>query len=208
VKNSVIGWQWPLALLTLAWSTQAAAITSAPSIAQMFTNFSDATVSLMTLVLATAFILGIALSGVAVLKFKAHAENPQQVRLQVPIFLTLIGACLVALPGSIDTATETMALGANTGTELLSRVQDPEGMPGLGAALTGILLFVKLIGHLAFFRGFLILKKAAEGQQGGEIGRALTHIFGGAAAININATISILANTFAPGMPLPLGLGG
>ena len=98
-----------------------------------------------------------------------------------------------------------MALGAATGTEL-SRVPSGGGAPGAAAALEGVLLFVKMIGHIAFLRGFLILKGVAEGSQNQTVGKALTHILGGAAAININATVEILANSFAPGLAGGIGL--
>ena len=56
----------------------------------------------------------------------------------------------------------------------------------------------------AFFRGFLMLKRMADGDNQATVGRALTHIFGGAAAINVNATAAMLAATFAPTMNMPL----
>ena len=96
-----------------------------------------------------------------------------------------------------------MALGAATGTNL-SRVPAGGGAPGVAEALKGVLLFVKLVGHIAFLRGFLILKGVAEGSQGQTVGRAITHILGGAAAINIDTTVDFLVNTFAPGMGIGL----
>lgn len=187
-----------LGLLALA---PGVALAQAPDIAQMFANFSESSVALMNMVRWAAFLIGIIISSIAIMKFKEHSESGGRVKLGTPIFLTVIGACLLAFPGSVSTVTETLALGSNSATEL-TRVPDGGGVPGMAAALAGILLFIKLIGHIAFVRGFLLLKNLAEGQQGAGLGRALTHIFGGAMAININATVGILAATFAPGMDL------
>ena len=136
---------------------------------------------------------------------KEYSEGGGRTKLSTPILLAVIGATLISFPIATNIATETMALGAATGTEL-SRVPSGGGAPGAAAALKGVLLFVKMIGHIAFLRGFLILKGVAEGSQNQTVGKALTHILGGAAAININATVEILANTFAPGLAGGIGL--
>ena len=179
------------------------AFAQAPSIDQMFANFSEASIALMRLVRWTALPIGLFISFVALLRFKEYTESGGRIKLSTPIFLALIGATLIAFPVATDVATETLSLGPASGTSL-SRVPSGGGAPGVAAALQGVLLFVKLVGHIAFFRGFLLLKGVAEGNQQATIGRALTHIFGGAAAINIDTTVEMLVNTFAPGM----GLGG
>lgn len=120
--------------------------------------------------------------------------------------MAVIGAALIAMPAWIDTMTQTMSLGTNTGTQLLSQAGS-SSIPGMGDAMNGILLFVKLLGHLAFFRGLLILKDYGSDKQGAGLGRGLTHLFGGAAAINIEATTALLASTFFTGISLPGGLG-
>ena len=179
------------------------AFAQAPSIDQMFANFSEASIALMRLVRWTALPIGLFITFVALLRFKEYTESGGRIKLSTPIFLALIGATLIAFPVATDVATETLSLGPASGTSL-SRVPSGGGAPGVAAALQGVLLFVKLVGHIAFFRGFLLLKGVAEGNQQATIGRALTHIFGGAAAINIDTTVEMLVNTFAPGM----GLGG
>jgi hypothetical protein len=192
-----------LALSVLWWASPAYA-QSMPSIGTMFANFSETSTVLMDLVVGVAFVVGIFVSILSLLKFKEYAESGGRVKLHTPIALMIIGACMVALPGMINTATETLALGANTGKSLLSTPTGGGGATAaMGAAIAGVLLFIKLIGHIAFFRGFLLLKQLSEGNQNATIGRALTHIAGGAFAININATASFLAATFAPGLPLP-----
>jgi intracellular multiplication protein IcmC len=197
---------WVLAFL-FALPLSASAQSSTPNLAEMFTNFSESSVALMTLAKGVAFLLGLCITGVGLFKLKQFSEAGGRIGIQQPLIILFVGTCLIALPGMIDMTTETMSLGASTGTELLSEPNVGGGVPGMDGAIKGVLLFVKLVGHLAFIRGFLILKDVGEQKQGASIGRALTHILGGAAAININATIAMLGATFAPGMDLG-GLGG
>jgi len=195
-----------LVLLLIALSPSMAwAQSSAPSIDQMFANFAESSVKLMNLVRWMGLPIGLYISGLALLRLKEYSESGSRTKLSTPILLAVIGSLLISFPFTATIATQTLALGEATGTSL-SQVPSGGGAPGVAAALEGVLLFVKLVGHIAFFRGFLILKGVAEGAQGASVGRALTHIFGGAAAININATVAILANTFAPGMSLS-GIG-
>jgi len=196
-------WLSALALLALPLAAQAQ---DTPNIAEMFANFSSSSIALMTLARATAFVLGLAISGLAIFRLRQMADQPGRISISQPIIMLLVGVCLVAFPGAVDVATETMSLGSDSGTSLLAEPSAGGGVPGMSAAIKGVLLFVKLVGTLATIRGFLILKDVGEGKQGAGMGRALTHILGGAAAININATIGMLGATFTPGMDLS-GLG-
>lgn len=177
-----------------------------PDLGQMFANFGKASTDLMDLTVWAGGLIGIFLLGYGIIKLVHHAENPQQTRLTVPIFLLFVGACLVAIPGSIDTVTSSMALGAGMGPTLLSQPNLSGAPPGIDEAIAGILLFVKLIGHIAFVYGFVLLKGVAMGDRD-KLGRATTHILAGAACINIGRVALLLGATLAPGMDLG-GLGG
>jgi intracellular multiplication protein IcmC len=56
-------------------------------------------------------------------------------------------------------------------------------------------LFVKLIGLIAAVRGFLIFKKLGEGGGQAGVGVGLTHVLGGAMAVNIETTYNLLKNS-------------
>ncbi|WP_234774541.1 hypothetical protein [Paraburkholderia tropica] len=188
----------------LAVGTQTAMAQSTGSIATAFSNASTSWVALINLTVGVSFLAGILISCVGLIKLKDVGDG--RTALKTPLWMAVIGAALIAMPAWIDTMTQTMSLGTNTGTQLLSQAGS-SSIPGMGDAMNGILLFVKLLGHLAFFRGLLILKDYGSDKQGAGLGRGLTHLFGGAAAININATASMLASTFFTGITLPGGLG-
>lgn len=173
---------------------------AAPDIGEMFSNFSSSAIQLMHLVSGLSFILGLAISWKAALSFKEYADGGGRTQLKTPFGLLLAGVFLITFPGTINMATETLSLGQNTGS-VLSDVSVGSGEAGsiMTDALKGVLLFVKLVGHIAVLRGILMLKKISEGAQGAELSRALWHIAGGAMAININKTVEILGNTVGMG---------
>lgn len=193
----------PFALLVLGlWlSPVVAHAAQVPSLGQMFANASSTWVSLIKLTLGISFVAGLFISGVGLFKLKAYADGNGRVPLSGPFIILFVGAVLVALPGFIDTTTETLSLGHYTGS-VLAVSTGGGGSQQFSAAIKGVLLFVKLVGNIAFVRGFLILKDVGEQKGNATIGRALTHIIGGAMAINIGPTIAMLGATFAPGMNL------
>lgn len=76
-----------------------------------------------------------------------------------------------------------------------------QGSDDFGKMIHSVLLFVSFIGLVAFARGTLLLKSIGE-NRGGAIGRAMTHILAGAAAMNISWTISILAKSIGFAEPI------
>lgn len=170
------------------------AFAQAVSLDQMFANFGTASVALMNLVRWSALPIGLFISGLALIKVKEWNESNGRVPLKTPLILAAVGAALISFPLTTSIVTETMSLGVTTGASL-SRVPPTGGAPGVAEAMKGILLFIKLVGHLSFLKGFLLLKGMAEGAQGMTIGRALTHIIAGAAAINIDSAAEAVANS-------------
>lgn len=73
-------------------------------------------------------------------------------------------------------------------------------------ALGGVLLYVKLIGMLAFVKGIMLLNAHAK-EKDGAFGKSLTHIFGGSLAMNIEWTITMLSTTMGYPLGSLLGLG-
>lgn len=170
----------------------------------MFANATDSFTTFIDTAVMTAQLAGIVISIIGLLKFKEYSESGGRVKISTPLGLTLVGVLLIALPGTIDMATETLSLGANTGKDLLSEPTGGSGASAVfGAGLKGVLIFIKLVGHIAIIKGLFVLKRMSDGQQNQGMGHAITWIAGGAFAVNVNATTEFLFNTFAPGVPLP-----
>lgn len=193
-KNDILILVMLVGLFASMFPTEAHAIDiSAKGLDEMFASFTDSSKALTRLVQYVSYILGIGLVINSVFKFSQLGSNPQ-LSPKVPISMFLVGIAIFTLTTSLDVIAETMAMGSGAG-EILA----PAGGGGLkgmtSAGITGVLYFVRLIGYIAFIRGWMLLNQAGQGKEGA-LGRGLTHVFGGVAAINMQTTAQILANSF------------
>lgn len=179
-------------------------VSAAPGVDTMFANFSSSAAAIMNLIgKYVAPMAGLAILWKSALSFKEVSESGGRTSLKTPLGQAMVGALLLSFWGTINLATETMSLGPASGMSAMSEGGGGSGAAaGMGAAIAGVLMFVKMVGLIAVFRGLLMLRAVAEGSQQASIGKAMTHIFFGGAAVNINTTIAMLANTV--GMPLPI----
>lgn len=180
------------------------------NIGSMFANFSGASIAFMTVVWGVSFLTGIFVTILAIVKLREYAESGGYGRGPRPagiVLMLIAGTLMIVLPSSISIVTQTMGLGPNSATHILS--VSSSGSTQLDQSIRGVLLFIQLIGHIAFFRGLLVLKDLGEAKsQQATFGKALIYLIAGAAAINIQLTVHLLANTVAPGLSLPSGLSG
>ncbi|MBL8640094.1 MAG: hypothetical protein JNK24_07060, partial [Alphaproteobacteria bacterium] len=64
------------------------------------------------------------------------------------------------------------------------------------AVISSILMFMMLVGWISFIRGFFILREVAEGKGQASLMAAVTHIFGGALAVNLGPLMNAVQSTF------------
>jgi intracellular multiplication protein IcmD len=83
-------------------------LASAMKIGTVASNVSSNFTALADLISGGAYLGGAGLGIQAALKFKAHNENPQQVKLSQPMVYALVAASLLALPSFIGTASDTL----------------------------------------------------------------------------------------------------
>lgn len=63
------------------------------------------------------------------------------------------------------------------------------------AVISSVIMFMMLVGWISFIRGFFILRDVAEGKQA-SLMAAVTHIFGGALAVNLGPLMNAVQSTF------------
>lgn len=170
------------------------------NIGQMFANGNAAFEALIRLTKVSAYMIGIFLVIGSIFKLSQLGSNPQ-VSPKTPIIMFVSGISVFALVGVVSIVSQTMAMGDGPGSILISAGNGLDAQTA--AAITGVLTFIRLIGYIAFIRGWLLINQSGQGKEG-TLGRGLTHILGGVAAINVQITAQILANTFAPGINLPI----
>lgn len=66
--------------------------------------------------------------------------------------------------------------------------------------ISSILIFMMVLGWVSFIRGWFIIRDVAEGSQNASLMAGLTHLFGGALAVNLGPLMNAVQET--------LGLGG
>lgn len=96
---------YALPLAAVAFSGQAMA---QASVGDMAMTVSKSVNGLQVLIQGVCYMGGIAMAGIALFKFKAHKDNPQQTPLSVPIVMLLVGAGLLYLPSVLSSAGETL----------------------------------------------------------------------------------------------------
>lgn len=179
-------------------------------LSEMAVAFSRSLPELTTLVYLAATISGLALILRAVFllpQLEQGRAEPSKV-----VWTLISGVLLWTILPALDMSLATMGssnLSASSMTgytsgeakHVLSYSRIEEGGTGLAKfqnTMQAVLMFIQFLGMVAFFRGGLILKNIGE-HKDGSMGRALTHIFGGAAALNIGWAVWILAHTIGAG---------
>lgn len=63
------------------------------------------------------------------------------------------------------------------------------------STVEALMLFVSIVGYIAFIRGWFVLKAVADGSQGVSMAQGLTFLFGGSLAINLGDLINTIQST-------------
>ncbi len=172
-------------------------------ITQMLQQIRKQIPSLVYLVYALCYLTGFALFIMAIFKLKTHGENlsgrggmGQGHGLLGPIVYAMVATSLIYFPTIVGIGTNTFMQGGGDGGPL----SYPNG--GVAGAdyeslYRAVIEIIKLVGVIAFFRGWLLLVKLGNGQaQQGTLPKSLLHLVGGVLAVNIVTTWDILRATF------------
>lgn len=190
-------------ILLSFFSTSVLAATSAlPSIGSMFVNFQTTSKVLTILVAAIAKTIGYFLVVASAYQFIQVANG--RLEIKTPLTTLFVGAFLVVALTSFTAVSNTIDVafvGPGEVFDVSSSMSSSTAInEQFAAVMAAIFTFMKLIGYVAFVRGALLLKAAGAGKDG-MIGRGLTHIFGGALAINIPVTVKLIGNSLGVTVP-------
>ena len=171
-------------------------------IGTMLNNLQASFSSLQTFVVAFSYVAGIAFMVKALLKARElgnhNPSSPQQGGFREPIVHALIGATLVYLPSSVNIGLSTIFASTSLGSasDLLSYI--PAADNQTWTQIESVLVdYLKLLGLIAFIRGWFMLAKLGEGGgQQDSFSKGIIHVIGGILLINIVDSIKILASTF------------
>lgn len=155
--------------------------------------------------LVTLFSLGARLMGgymlLKCLYMLPHMEQGREAPSKI-IWTFISATALWSFPILFETILSTMGTSSSAyNNNPLTSKYTLKASDGFDGSISAILMFVQMLGVIAFIRGLLILKALGENKDGA-MGRALTHIFGGAAAMNITWAVSMLASTIGATGPI------
>lgn len=101
------------ALVALALvSCSAAATAAATTLGDMASSIIDSFENLGLLITGASYLAGLGFSVGAIMKFKAHKDNPTQITIGTPIALVFVAAALLFLPSILKVTGQTMFGGA------------------------------------------------------------------------------------------------
>lgn len=168
-------------------------------------NLAPSLESVEKLITGVAYILGISFLVKGVMSLKHLGEQRSMMSphhsFKEPIFYFISGAMLLYFPTGMDVFLSTV-FGSN---DVLDYNQMSSSNPILEAFFgtsgifgSDLVLFIQVVGLIAFVRGWVIIAKIGQSSGGGHqatMGKGAMHIFGGILAINIVQTINIINNT-------------
>lgn len=191
-----------VSLLSGSWGATGA-ITQGTSLDTMAQAFATSIPSLNHLIKMAASMAGLFLIMRAV--FMLPQLEQGRVEGGKVMWMLLSGMVLWSLLPFVSTIMGTVGM-STPNANILTQVYSTGGGNAFDTTINSVLTFVSMIGLIAFIRGTLILKALGENKDGA-MGRALTHIIAGAAAINIKWTVAMLATTIGAKSSI-CGLGG
>lgn len=137
-----------------------------------------------------AIIMGVGFTLAGLFQLKKYGESrtmmSQQHSIAGPLLMLLAGAMLLILPTFVGSM-----LLAFWGTS--SPLSYSGGPAGYSSLVPPVLMFVRIIGVIAFIRGIVLLARSGGQQsQQGTFGKAMIHIFAGILCVHILGTMDLL----------------
>lgn len=166
---------------------------SSLSAQEMLVNISKQVPSLMRLVTAIAYVLGMYFIVHGIIKLKHAGEMrtmmSREHSLMAPIVMLSIGAMLLYLPTSVQVGMSTFWTDPNPYAYIKQKDQWTD-------FINVCFSIVQLIGTIAFIRGLILISHLGTGGgQHGTMSRGMTHIIGGILCINIYEFIKVITTT-------------
>jgi len=153
--------------------------------------------SLVSIMIGLTFIVGALLRG-AKTGTDPRAADPKSIiaHLVFGSILISIGSVLPSMLQSIFGTGEASKMSSITLIQWSKIAGSGANTEAADKATQAVLAFIQIIGGISFVRGWLIMKKAVEGGGQATIPQGLTHVIGGAMAINIDLMVRAIDKTF------------
>jgi len=160
--------------------------------------FADIYEPLISIILAFAYLAGIILVMVGIGRIIKTAQDGPRGPAGMGTIMTFVVAgvlfSLSTIMASFSVSlfdTSTVATFAVLSSSTGDAVVDDHIL----AIISTVLVFLTIIGYISFMRGFFIIKDVAEGNSQASLMAGVTHIFGGALAVNLGPLMNAVQRT-------------
>ena len=160
--------------------------------------FTDIYQPMMGLIFAFGYMAGIVLVMVGISRIlKTAQDGPRGPASMGTIMTFVIAGVLFSLSTIMGTFSNTMF--GDTAVATYAMLETSTGDIVLDqhvlAMISTVLVFMTIIGYISFLRGFFIIKDVAEGSGQASLMAGVTHIFGGALAVNLGPLLNAVQST-------------
>jgi hypothetical protein len=152
---------------------------------------------------ALAIVMGVFMVVRGLMKASKHGMDPRTHSVAHILANLIIGAILLVVGQSLDMMMSTVFGGPGVTPSSVvggwAFVQQLNAGQQFVDTIRYSLMFMQVVGFIAFIRGWLILKHHAEGSGQATMGQGLTHIVGGVMAVNIFNFLEVVDSSFGSG---------
>lgn len=165
-------------------------------------NLSAAFTGLKTLIVALSYVIGVGMTVKGLMMYRALANQTlstaQRGELAGPMVWIIVGVILIYFPRTLESTMLTVFGTTDTSPASALLPWATQSSAARWQEISEVIVnYVKLIGYIAFLRGWIILSKMGhQGAQPGSIGKAIIHVIGGILLVNIIDTVNLLSRTF------------
>lgn len=160
--------------------------------------FADIYEPLISIILAFAYLAGIILVMVGIGRIiKTAQDGPRGPAGMGTIMTFVVAGVLFSLSTIMASFSVSMFETSKVATfaVLSSSTGDAVVDDHILAIISTVLVFLTIIGYISFMRGFFIIKDVAEGNSQASLMAGVTHIFGGALAVNLGPLMNAVQRT-------------
>lgn len=160
--------------------------------------FADIYEPLISIILAFAYLAGIILVMVGIGRIiKTAQDGPRGPAGMGTIMTFVVAGVLFSLSTIMASFSVSMFDTSTVATfaVLSSSTGDVVVDDHVLAIISTVLVFLTIIGYISFMRGFFIIKDVAEGNSQASLMAGVTHIFGGALAVNLGPLMNAVQRT-------------
>lgn len=160
--------------------------------------FADIYEPLISIIFAFAYLAGIILVMVGIGRIiKTAQDGPRGPAGMGTIMTFVVAGVLFSLSTIMSSFSGSMFNTSNVATfaVLSSSTGDVVVDDHILAIISTVLVFLTIIGYISFMRGFFIIKDVAEGSSQASLMAGVTHIFGGALAVNLGPLMNAVQRT-------------